>query len=331
MSRTTGIAALCIFLLLQSAFTEEVRGPLSGTVVPQIPGYRSQSMSAGAVYTVIEQLVAIESPEEATLVSGLEIVIDIPAEIAAYRDSFALYLYHNVSPSPNTGIGVYQGRRMLYDLLPPGKRCYIRVPLVESFSFPTSPDTLTIDTTVSIDSFPLLLTIIPIMKGIPTAVPAAEIGVSARTMPAKRGALDVTFAPPVTNEPVTLWIDEKRVSITSNPFILDPGLYELRVESEAFSPYTRSFGIEAGKYTTVTVPLIRQVPLVRFEAPEGTVIYIDGELISSNAFGTGLEIEEGEHVILYKVGDYQVTKRFSAVAGKTYTASISLEIFIQED
>jgi hypothetical protein len=65
------------------------------------------------------------------------------------------------------------------------------------------------------------------------------------------------------------------------------------------------------------------------EAPDSALILIDGQKLGRDAKAS-LAVEVGEHTVTCKIGDYTITRKFTAYRGKTYRLVLSVELQLQE-
>jgi hypothetical protein len=86
--------------------------------------------------------------------------------------------------------------------------------------------------------------------------------------------------------------------------------------------------VEPGKTSALDVELQSLTTLLSIEAPQNAEVYLDGEKLSSL---TALPIAEGSHQVRIKIAEYNVTKKFSAQAGRHYHLSCIFDIIINED
>ena len=60
------------------------------------------------------------------------------------------------------------------------------------------------------------------------------------------------------------------------------------------------------------------------------LIYRKSECLFKND-GNEFSIEEGEHIVKFTLGNYEVEKKFSAVKGQSYNVSLVIEAEITEE
>ena len=91
-----------------------------------------------------------------------------------------------------------------------------------------------------------------------------------------------------------------------------------------------SFGISKGERTVLNLEMEKAVSFLVVEAPGNTGVFYDGEKLpfpAQNRF----EVQEGEHILLFRLGDYKLSKKIEVAPGKTYKISLLLDILMQED
>ena len=310
----------------KSAVSETVRGSLTAQVEIE-----TESNYSNSANFILEDLVSIKIPDLRFL-QGIELEILIPEEIKKYRNSFALYLYNKITPEPSEIIRSYTGLRVLDAILPSSNRLFLYIPVITNHSLTPSPGSLLLDTPIMLDDFPLILTVIPIMKGIPNSTAKSRFQISASPVFSNSGVLllDITLPEGEIEPEFDVYIDNKQVLYPSIEYILNTGIHQLRIESDNYETRVQSFGIEKGDNTRLNINMEKTVPFIKFEVPENTVIYLDGEKLSASS-NRDIETVNGEHTVLFKIGDYSISKVFIIENGKKYKISLFLDILIQDD
>ena len=69
--------------------------------------------------------------------------------------------------------------------------------------------------------------------------------------------------------------------------------------------------------------------MVVIEAPDSAQITLDGKKVSGDG-KTALADEIGDHLVTCRIGDYVVTRKFTAYRGKTYRIVLSVDLEVQE-
>jgi hypothetical protein len=336
MNRTV-LMVLMILLALMSSSTaaaETIRGPLAGRTVLATEGESSFSLH-------IEELAAVEIIEEPSFIEGFELKLVLPGEFEEYKNSLALYIYRNVTPTPSEDRKTYSGKTVFWNVLPSARNLYYRIPLRPDYSFASAPGTTVIEKPVKPDDFPLIITILPVMKGIPDSLYTSPIQCKVMPLVENRGMLELRVQEQkdddnnpedlveVDAESITMRLDNRALSYPQPSYILESGIHTIHIESEKYQNKEVSFSLKKGEVKKLNITLKKLVPEVTFEAPENSEAYLDGEKIQLIQ-GKSMEVSEGDHTILFKLGDYSLSKRFHTERGKSYIISLLLDISIKE-
>jgi len=92
------ILMFLIYLLTASLFGENVNGYFQGAL---------SLAEENTVPIALEEITSIIFDKETSFLEGIEIKIEVPRELQKYRNSFALYVYRNVSPAPDESSRLY--------------------------------------------------------------------------------------------------------------------------------------------------------------------------------------------------------------------------------
>ncbi len=326
-------AFLCFLIILGPAYTESIRGAVVAIIDPQTSGSESGESSrtetrSGTRFSSGE-LVVLQPESFNPMSEALEIEIAIPEAVRDYRGSYAVYLYKKVTPEPASGVKNYRAEAINFYLLPPSSRFNLHLPLAEDYSIQESFDVLLVDSVLSESDFPLVLTILPVMKGIPSAVASSHFEVFVTYAASSFGVLKLDIAFPDAGDlPYTLTMDGKAVRVHDSEFVLKPGLHTLELASPNYVNESVTFSVEAGANTALRLELERRSSWMIVEAPEGTRVFLDGELIEMPG-ADGLEIEPGEHTVVFKIGDYSLSQAFSVLPGAKCILSVDMAIDVK--
>lgn len=322
MRRTAFCCLVSIMLFCTlSVQSDSIRGEVVATIIA------GQTESTEARF-LLGQYVSVECGEPEELLQGIEIEIGVPPEIRAFRDSFALYIYHTIDRKPQKGETAFSGSQALFEVVPPLPKFFVRIPLHEGVSFPSSADTLSSKRTLNYENFPLLLSVLPVMKGIPSKLLESELTVRVRPVFENKGILKLSISP--ANIQPIVSIDGQSVSYPAPHYALSTGIHQVSAVAPGFKAKSLSFGVEQGKHTELALELERATSFIQIEAPDNALIYIDGEKMPYPD-RERFELQEGEHVVLFKLGDYRLSKRVQINPGRTYKISLFLDILVQED
>jgi len=318
------ILMFLIYLLTASLFGENVNGYFQGAL---------SLAEENTVPIALEEITSIIFDKETSFLEGIEIKIEVPRELQKYRNSFALYVYRNVSPAPDESSRFYKGTRIFMRLLPVQNNIYIRIPAFEENSMVQSADSILIPGFTPRGDYPLVATIIPIMKGIPGDVYNYKFDVTCKPIYSPKGSLSLNISSNLNDEDETfeVSIDNQLVKWPSNDYILDEGLHELFVTSSTGMNKSASVVINAGEKQSVNLLFEYSEPEIKIEAPEGALIILDDEeLIQKNPDET-IKVEAGEHIVIFDIGGYQFSREFTVEPGDSLTISLVLDVLIHKN
>ena len=310
---------ILVFLsIMYPVIADNVRGPVAAFLDAGLEN-RYARFSPG-------EIIAVSSSSAGPMHGALKIDLEIPAAVKDFRGAYALYLYKGVAPPPAVGTESYRAEAIEFLLLPASSRLTLYLPLTDEFNVDESFDVSIIDTRLQKNDFPLILVLLPVMKGIPSRITESVFGVRVSYAPLLLGTLRLELVFPDEGELLhTITIDGVTQSTTRETFVMPEGLHTLEITSPHYSDETVTFTIDAGGYTDVRIELAGRASLLVVEVPEGTRIFLDGELIK-NPGADGMELEPGEYTAVFKIGDYSLSKAFTVLPGTTCTLSVDMEI-----
>ncbi|HKK65712.1 MAG TPA: hypothetical protein VJ967_07645 [Clostridia bacterium] len=314
-------------LLLFASFSveaEQVRGEVEHTLIVD-QNYSDTSVSIG-----LRELcqIRVESTE---FLQGIVVQVESPQTALQFRESFLLSVYSNTSPPPREGISNYSANKIYSDSFPSAKHTFIDIPLRDRGSWERSTLNSSIVTVhPHPGDYPLLLSIDPIMKGIPSNVSRARFKITLKPVLIDKGALLLELPKDVDRDDIQIYMDGNRKEQSSERFILSTGVHKLTIESDLYLTYSKSIGIERAQTTKLEAILEPKQSSISFEAPDDAVVFFNGEQIEVGS-GTQLQADPGEHVVLVRIGDYSVSKKIDIKGGKNYKVSLFFDILINDN
>jgi len=324
-----------LFIFLVSAFpaaSENIRGEVISNIV-----LSDSSLSENNELTMgIEDVFAVSVDEEARFIRGFEIEVKVPSELRRYGSSFAFNIYKQISPEISEGIGTYYGRKYDSIILPDSAKFYIRIPTGEQLPAEDNLYTTVFTRLTGKSDYPMMFTILPMMKGFPSSLYNSGFTVSVSPIFRNSGILNLELIIPEGLDPASLrlMIDNEAENGFSEDgtreYKLTAGSHSLTLDITGGRSISRSFEISSGKTTRLSLKVEKLESTVFIDVPENTIIYIDGEKVDSEA-GNMMNIEPGEHLVLFKIGDYKISKKFEILPGKDCKISLFLDIFIEEN
>ena len=149
-----------------SLSAENIRGPVSGTL--SLNGNKR-------INTRIENICGIDLQNISPLIQGLKLTVPVDEDLVIYRNSFALYLYKNLDSEFSEEKTNYKGTQAFMHFLPFSDSLNILIPLNENHTLSPDRSSYLLSDTDYTQDFPMILTILPITKGIPDSVYSKDI------------------------------------------------------------------------------------------------------------------------------------------------------------
>ena len=189
------------------------------------------------------------------------------------------------------------------------------------------------DELVTSADFPLVLTVLPVMKGIPTDLYTSDFAVRAKPVFANAGLVSISITAEngeALFEDPEITINDSLVEFPADGLRLEPGIHALEVSAKGYEPFESSFAVQKGSVQTVSAVLRTARPKVYFEGPDASLVFLDGKRIDY-APGKPVFMEPGEHIVVFQIGDYSLSKKFSIQGGKSYKISLFFDILLKEN
>ena len=331
MKKTAAVTLLLLFALAVVAVAETVRGP----VVAIVELSESESeFSIGLNDIGVLDLAG----DQNRFLEGVRLEIRIPGSTSTIAGSVGLYLYSDISPKPERGVMTLRGTRVLFEALPKAKRLFVGVPLRKEHGLQETADSYLVERVVRPADFPIAVALFPIVKGLPARVEDLSFTVRAKPVLRNKGAVSLALIGPegsairgdtVGKRSFRVHIDGQEVDATKREFVLDPGLHELSLKSSVYENERVTFGIEKGSVKQVELRLQRPKSVLEIEAPRGTELFLDGQRVELR--DGELSVLPGKHTVLFKLGDYTISKSLEVKAKKHYKISLALNILVNEE
>ena len=158
-----------IFTLLILTFpvhSDHIRGPVTQEIPLKVEHDSELSLEMTA-----NELTVIDLSGSTRFLKGIQIEIILSDVLKRYSDNFGLSIYYDINPRPHKGMKSFSGKKAFFSVLPFTNKSYVKIPVTEGQKpGPISPGMLGVADVIKPSSFPLILTIQPIMKGVPDSV-----------------------------------------------------------------------------------------------------------------------------------------------------------------
>ena len=309
---------LLLILILTTPYADNIRGSVKNIIT-----IKSDIQFTEFNLYDLTSIILEDNP----FLEGLELTLTIPGDLDKYRDSFMINVYSKVDSIPDKSLKEYKGFKLLSTVIPISTNMFITIPVLKTLARDLIPGSILTET-VSQGSFPLLLSVNPVMKGIPDSVLNSIFKLKIKPIISNKGILNLNIFTTPINSPYTIFIDDKKTSKELS-YTLEEGIHQLKIVSEGFKEISRSFVINQNDTTKLELELKPFLPVVIFEAPTAAKIILDGKKIDI-AEGVGIQLTPGEHVVRMELGDYFISKKFTVSQEKNYKISLSLDILVQD-
>ncbi len=320
------ILALACAPFASSAAAEDLRALVAGVATVSSDNSEGVRLTMG-----YDESIAVLLQKDSPFVQGIEIEIKSPQTVIAAPGGFAYELWRRIDPSPDKKRFAYKGERIIMQPLPARAGYAIQIPVRADHSLRPTPYATLIPAIVEQKDFPFLFRLVPISKGASAEVESAKFQVRVRPLLTDEGALSLRLRYPeggAERYPVSVTVDDRKVDAAS-PLLLKAGQHRLGVSSEAYRDESRSFAVEQGKTIELVVELQDTTPVLVVEAPDSAVVTLDGVRVD-HVSKPSMTVEPGDHTAACRIGDYSLTRKFTAYRGKTYRLVLEIDLQVQE-
>ena len=318
---------LILSLLSPAVFAENIRGDVVKHIfLADETGSAEQKLTMN-----IEDVFAVSVDKDAGFIAGFEIEVKVPQSLRAYSSSFAFNIYKGISPAIESGMGTYYGTRYHSIMMPEAARFFIRIPYGARLEGEDGPYTTILSDIIEYRDSPMMVTILPMMKGFPSSLYNSSFDISVSPILKDSGFLDLSINIPegLSAEELVISIDGKR-SLTKTGIRLTSGSHSLNIEIPGGRSINRNFTVKRGETTKLQLSLEKLDSWAVIDVPENTQIFMDGELLELPP-ERRVQLAPGEHTVLFKIDDYKISKKFNIQPGKDCKISLFLDIFIEEN
>jgi hypothetical protein len=273
--------------------------------------------------------------EDRRFFRGIELEIVPPPEWLFHQGSLVVAAYAGLShlpaelPGPGAALDI-AGERFLYEPLPGKLQIVYQVPLREGHGLRSNPYTAVSPSLIPPSSFPILFRLLPAIKGIDTELEQMRFRFSVKPVLGDEGAVRINFRYPkqLPNRPFTLLIDNHAVTVPVEELFLKEGEHHLHILSDDYRNENRLFLVERARVLDLSIELQDPAPLLFFEAPEGTALFLDDRLVEGTL--EPVLAEPGAHTVRFQMGGYSIAKNIQVQRGKTYHIAVTMDVELTE-
>lgn len=314
---------VCIILMLIPAdiFSESLRGRIAGSL----------SASYQEVVCLPEEIIVVQSGMFPEYQDGMELHFTFPEDLIPYQQSFALLVFKDISPAPTEENPLYEGTRIFMNMLKSRDFMYLRIPFREDHQISRDALTQIIPAIVYPEDFPLLITIVPIIKGIPSQALEQEITVSSAPIWRDEGRIKVSVSN-LSGDPeeiVSARVNDKEINLDTE-IIIQSGIHTIHITSTHAQTVEKTFILAPGDDTEIAIELDYSPPLLTFRLPPEARIILDDEVMDITENHGTVEIERGEHEITVILGDLSISRRFSVAPADRINIELLVDLKITD-
>jgi len=317
------VALLCIAATASSLDSFRVHALTSVTI-------DSQSPEAQTVELGYNDALGILFPKKTMFIRGVEIEIKIPQDIISYQNGMAFGLYRQIQPSPSPANIDYQAEQITMQALPSKMSFVLQIPINRRGTLKSGPYSTVLQYVHDATKGPILFRLLPIMKGLPDNIDNLKFIVKIKPILTDEGGMLLKIAyPDDPAKPVSVRVDENLVASPEEVCMLSPGNHHLSIVSDDYRNEVRVFTVESARITELSVHMQDTTPHLQLVAPENARITVDSKPVEN--IRDPFVIESGDHTILFKIGDYELSKQIVVEKGKDYTVSMIIDLTVTEN
>ena len=318
---------LLLVFVSGSAYCDNIMGPVKKIIDSKVMKNSSVielEISPEEIFSII--------PDYKNLPDIISIEIRSSDLIKQFRDSFSLYSYSNIIPFPVLETKSYTGKYINSHLIPDRTRFFIDIIFNKNINKQRVPGTKIIDLIEQKDEKPLMFSILPVMKGVPDYLFLEKFKIKIIPQWAETGNINLKVSylssdnKKIETESYKIYINDKEFN-TQPDIILKTGIHKITVIKEGFISFEENITLKTNENRVVKVILKKNRPEITIFSPKESVLFIDGIKQERKKI---TEIDEGEHTILFKLGEYSMSRKITIENGKKYIINLLLDIEIKE-
>jgi hypothetical protein len=261
---------------------------------------------------------------------AVELGLTAPQNWLPHYGVLAFGIYSNLDKIPEKGAVNIECKKIVIDPVPNKIQTIYQIPLRNNHGLRGTPYATLLTTPVPPADFPILFRLVPIGKGLPEEIETMRFQLHVKPVFSDEGVLKISVRRPdfLPNGVYTALIDDQVVENPANERLIREGEHYLTLLSSDYRTENRRFVIERGKTTDLAIILHDLTPLIIFEAPVQSQIFLDNAPVQRQ--DAPVPIEPGVHEVRFQVSDYAVIKTLTIEKGKTYRVAYTVDIDVQE-
>ena len=261
---------------------------------------------------------------------GLQLELTAPQSLIGYPGSLATALYANLDGIPRNGVVDLYAQQMSFEALPNNILNIWQVPLRPSHGLRSSPYVTVATDIIPPLSFPMLFRLMPVIKGIGQELERMVFDLHVKPILSDEGAVKLNFTYPeqLRERPIAVLINDEVIDSYDDELLLKEGEHHLLILSEDYRNLSRRFIVERAKTLNLHIELQDPTPLLIFEHPEGTQVFIDSVQVIDTQIP--YPVEPGLRQVRFVMNDYSIVRPLAVQRGMSYRVSMSVDLSITE-
>ncbi|MDR1446963.1 MAG: hypothetical protein LBI90_08725 [Treponema sp.] len=275
--------------------------------------------------------VLVSLGEDTRFFRGVELELGAPSAWLFYQGSLAIAMYSNLDHIPEAGVADLDAKRIVFEPLPAKIQSVYQIPLRQNHDLRNSPYVSVPAGVIPATSFPLLIRLMPVIKGMNEELETMNFQLSAKPILGDEGIVTLSFQRPeqLPGKPFTVLIDDVMIENPAEGRFLKEGEHHLVILSDDYRNENRRFIIERAKVLELSIELKDPTPVIYFEAPENARIFLNNEAVLNKTAPRLLE--PGTHEVQFRIGDYGIFKTLQVEKGKIYKVSMEVDVSVSEE
>jgi hypothetical protein len=268
--------------------------------------------------------------EDTRFFRAVEVEFTAPQSYLPYQGSLAIAVYADLNVVPDVGVADIEARQIFFEPVPNKILSIYQIPLKLDHGLKTSPYVTVLPETVFSPSFPVLVRVLPVIKGVSEEIEAMRFSFQVKPVLGNEGAVRLIPRYPenLRDRPFTVLIDDLVIENPGEERMLKEGEHHLVILSNDYRNESRVFIVERGKTLELTIALQDPTPRVIFEAPENARIFLDNQPVVSPE--KPMPVATGVHEVKFQLSDYSIVKSLTVQKGKTYRVSMAVDVQVSE-
>jgi hypothetical protein len=326
MKRSLALLLILLFICTTTLYAENFRTVIVGSseVSAQIPDGTALNLS------YIDSLL-VYLHDDLRFLRGVEIELTVPQLYLQYRGSLAVALYADIIDGAETGVADVNARQLSIEPIPSKIQTIYQIPIVNDHGLRSSPYASLPAGVLLPASFPMLIRIMPVIKGLSDRIETMKFQINARPIFNDLGAVRIIPRYPqmLQGKPFTVIIDDTVIDNLDEELLLAEGDHNLAVISNDYRNESKRFIVEKSKVLDLAIELQDPTPLIIFAVPENTRVFFNNQQVTN--IKMPYPTVPGEHQVRFQVGDYSIIKPLFIEKGKTYHVDLAIDVVVSEN